>query len=329
MRKRVKFGAVLALLAVLANALGANGILAQGIAQQGADPAGGIQMTATIDGLAKGDKATGKGRPTQVPNRKALVRSDIETVLGVVSERYHVVQPSEIANFNGELIEKFGYEVDTVGALSDGKRIWFLIKAGEGFSIMGQDKIERYLLSSTSYDASTATIIQPTDVRVVCSNTMQYAISTGSQRISVNHSGKVDWDSIKQQLGLLPGAQAEMEDTCNRLAEFQVDLESALAFFTNVLGKEAVTVGDEGKVEYSNNFKKVFTLYEAGRGQELRSAHHTAWGLVNAVTEYQDHVGKARDNGTRINSAWYGQGAVRKQRAFAAAKELAGIRQAA
>jgi len=80
MRKRVKFGAVLALLAVLANALGANGILAQGIAQQGADPAGGIQMTATIDGLAKGDKATLEISPEGDTSREAVIVS--KTVSG-------------------------------------------------------------------------------------------------------------------------------------------------------------------------------------------------------------------------------------------------------
>lgn len=278
---------------------------------------------------ATGAKETGKGKPTQVPNRKVLVRSDIESVLGIVSDGYHVVQPAEIAKFNSELIDRFGYEVDTVGALQDGKRIWFLIRAGEGFAIMGQDRVERYLLSSTSYDASTSTLIVPTDIRVVCKNTLQYSLDTSLSRISVNHSSKVDWESIKKQLGLLPGAQNEMEDTCNRLAEFQVDLEQAIAFFTTILGKEAVKVNDDGKVEYSHNFKKVFTLYEAGMGQNLRSAHHTAWGLVNAVTEYQDHVVNARNNSTRMNSAWYGQGAARKARAFNAAKELAGLKAAA
>ncbi len=279
---------------------------------------------------AKGDPAEGKGRPTQIPNRKALVRDDTEEVLSVVSDRYHVVQPEEIVGFYKDLIEDQGFVIDTVGALSDGKRIWALAKAGDGFSIMGQDRIENYVLAATSYDASTATIIRPTGVRVVCHNTLTYALSTSaSPYVAVPHSTKPDWEAIKSQLGLIPGAQHQFEDEVNQLAEFQVDLESSLAFFKVILGKEAVTVADDGKVEYSNNFKKLFALYEIGTGQELRSANHTAWGLVNAVTEYQDHVVKARNNGTRMNSAWFGQGAVRKARAFEQAKELAGVKVAA
>ncbi len=279
---------------------------------------------------AKGDPAEGKGTPTQIPNRKALVRTDTQDVLSVVSDRYHVVQPEEIVGFYKDLIEDQGFEIDTVGALSDGKRIWALAKAGEGFSIQGQDRIENYLLAATSYDASTASIFRPTSVRVVCHNTLTYALNqTGAQYISVPHSTKPDWNAIKAQLGLIPGAQAQFEDEVNQLAEFQVDLECAIAFFKTILGKEAVTVNDDGKVEYSNNFKKLFALYEVGTGQNLRSSNHTAWGLVNAVTEYQDHVVKARNNGTRMNSAWFGQGAVRKARAFEQAKELANVKVAA
>lgn len=279
---------------------------------------------------AKGDPAEGKGTPTQIPNRKALVRTDTQDVLSVVSDRYHVVQPEEIVGFYKDLIEDQGFEIDTVGALSDGKRIWALAKAGPGFSIQGQDRIDNYVLAATSYDASTATIIRPTSVRVVCHNTLTYALSTsGAQYVSVPHSTKPDWDAIKAQLGLIPGAQAQFEDEVNQLAEFQVDLESAIAFFKTILGKESITVADDGKIEYSNNFKKLFALYEVGTGQNLRSSNHTAWGLVNAVTEYQDHVVKARNNGTRMNSAWFGQGAVRKARAFEQAKELANVKVAA
>jgi hypothetical protein len=70
--------------------------------------------------------------------------------------------------------------------------------------------------------------------------------------------------------------------------------------------------------------KKVQALYEgAGRGAELASAKGTAWGLLNAVTEFVDHERRARSQEYRLDSAWFGQGATLKQRALDQALQLA------
>ncbi|MER0985782.1 DUF932 domain-containing protein, partial [Pseudomonas aeruginosa] len=70
--------------------------------------------------------------------------------------------------------------------------------------------------------------------------------------------------------------------------------------------------------------QKVESLYQGrGRGSSLESANGTAWGLLNAVTEYVDHERRARSNEYRMDSAWFGQGAQIKQRALDAALQLA------
>ena len=278
---------------------------------------------------AVGNPETGKGTPTKIPNKKALVRDDIQTVLGVVSEGYKTYTVKQACEFSQRLCDQFGMQMNTMGALQDGKKIWALLDAAPAISIMGQDLIKRYLLVHTGFDGATANNFRLVSERVVCHNTLTMAMGENTTSISVAHNTEVDEDEVMAHLGLIQSGLDRFEDEVNQLAEFQVDLEQAVAFFATLLGKEGVTVNDDGKVEYSNNFKKMFSLYEAGTGQELRSSHHTAWGLVNAVTEYQDHVVKARDGGTRLNSAWFGQGALRKQRAWDAAKELAGLAEVA
>lgn len=51
-------------------------------------------------------------------------------------------------------------------------------------------------------------------------------------------------------------------------------------------------------------------------GAELPGARNTAWGLVNAMTEYVDHHRRARNQDYRLDSAWFGQGALLKRRAL-------------
>ena len=68
---------------------------------------------------------------------------------------------------------------------------------------------------------------------------------------------------------------------------------------------------------------KVHALFHgAGRGADLPSAKGTAYGLLNAVTEYVDHDKRARSNDTRLDSAWFGQGAQLKQEALKTALAL-------
>jgi hypothetical protein len=70
--------------------------------------------------------------------------------------------------------------------------------------------------------------------------------------------------------------------------------------------------------------KKVQAMYEGkGQGAELASAAGTAWGLLNAVTEFVDHEKRARSQENRLDSAWFGQGAALKQRALDYALQMA------
>lgn len=261
--------------------------------------------------------------PTPIENRKALVRTDTQDCLSVVGKGYHVVQPEQVLEFYRDLIEANGFTMDTAGSLMDGRRIWALARIGETTRIFGQDKIDGYVLLATSYDGTMATTCQFTSVRVVCNNTLEWATEKGDGAFKLSHNKKFDPDEAKGLLGLTKEAWEEYESKVNLLATRSVDLETALAFFTTVLGKDAIVVNDDGKPEYSPTFHKMFAAYERSPGANLRSAHHTAWGLVNAVTFYQDHMARGSKSGSRLNSSWFGSGANRKAKAFEEALKLA------
>ncbi len=257
------------------------------------------------------------------PDRKVLLRTDTQAPLSIVSEGYHVVQPKEVLAFYEDLIKANGFKMDTAGSLMDGRRIWALARMGATTTIYGQDRVEGYVLLATSYDASMATTAKWVSTRVVCNNTLEMASNERGTEFKLNHKTKFDPEEAKGALGLSKEAWEKFEANANKLASKHVDLDTALAFFTKVLGEDAVTMDlDTGKLVYTSTFEKMFAAYQRGPGANLRSANNTAWGLVNAVTFYQDHMAKTNKSGSRLNSTWFGQGASRKAKAFSEALAL-------
>lgn len=281
-----------------------------------------IERRKVLYGIMKDD---GKKGLAIYPDRDVLLRSDTEAPLSIVSKQYHVVQPAEVMEFYRDLIDAYGFKMETAGSLAGGRRIWALAKTGDETRIMGQDQIRAHLLLATSYDGTMATTGKYVDTRVVCENTIQVALGEGgATEFRLTHSKKFDPEEAKGALGLSHEVWQEHVETVNKLASKTVDLETAMAFFTKVLGDDAVTVDkDSGKIEYSTTFEKMFTAYNKGPGSQFRSAHNTAWGLVNAVTFFQDHMAKTNKQGSRLNSSWFGAGANRKQKAWEEAVALA------
>jgi phage/plasmid-like protein (TIGR03299 family) len=96
--------------------------------------------------------------PQVWPNRKVLHRSDTGAPLAVVSDNYNVVQPSAVMGFFSELVRIGGFEMETAGALSDGRRVWALAKVGDAAPVVEGDLVKPYILLGTSYDGTMATV---------------------------------------------------------------------------------------------------------------------------------------------------------------------------
>lgn len=260
-------------------------------------------------------------------DQKVLFRSDTKAALSVVGNRYHVVQPREVLEFYRDLTEVSGFELETAGVLKAGKKFWALARTGQETTLKGTDTVKGYLLLATSCDGTLATTATPTTVRVVCNNTLTIAVNGASSAIKVPHNTSFDAQAVKRQLGIAVTQWDGFMYRMRTLAERKVKSHEAMNFFLKVLCQNANdTPGAKDSVALTNEraLKKVQALYDgAGRGAELTAAKGTAWGLLNAVTEFVDHERRARSQEYRLDSAWFGQGASLKQRALDQALQLA------
>jgi phage/plasmid-like protein (TIGR03299 family) len=256
------------------------------------------------------------------PEQKVLYRSDTKAALSVVSNRYQVVQPREVLEFYRDLTEVSGYELETAGVLKGGKKFWALARTGQSAELKGNDLVNGYLLLATSCDGTLATTATPTTVRV-CNNTLTISLNGATHAIKVPHSTRFDPQAVKKQLGIAVSQWDEFMYRMRALAERKVQWPEAMSFFISVMCDTLVCDPIPDVLRNKRALEKVQNLYEGqGRGSDLESARGTAWGLLNAVTEYVDHERRARSSEYRVDSAWFGQGAQIKQRALNSALRL-------
>ena len=250
-----------------------------------------------------------------------LYRSDTLAPLSVVSKRYKVVQPHEVLEFYRDLVDVGGFELETAGVLKGGRKLWALARTGQETLLKGGDRVKAYLLLATACDGTLATTAQFTSVRVVCNNTLQLATSESSGSIKVPHSTQFDAAKVKQSLGIGIGAWQRFVHEMHTLAERKVTVFEARRYLIDVLGGDP-----ELPIYQQPNDKalnRVFNLFSGeGMGSNMDAANQTAWGLLNAVTQYVDHERRARNADNRLDSAWFGQGATIKQRALNSALSL-------
>ncbi len=246
----------------------------------------------------------------RVPESHVLLRSDTKAALGIVSSRYQVVQPAEVLEFFRDLVQVGGLELSAAGTIYGGRRFWATAKIGEASPAALRDKIGGYLLLSTSADGSLATEVRRTTIRVVCRNTLAMAAGEkDATSVKVSHRSAWRPEQIKGFMQLNNAAFDAFVQRLTVLANKDLKQEQAEDIVV------AAFEGDPAKTRVSAGFNKVMELFsKTGVGAREDGVYGTAWGLVNAVTEYADHHAAARSAENRMVASQWGARAALKAR---------------
>ena len=258
-------------------------------------------------------------------DKRVLFRGDNLNPLGVVGSNYQIVQPYEMLEFFRDLVEGNGFQLETAGTLFGGARFWALAKVTEA-TIAGWDRIGSYVLISSTADGSRATEVRETTVRVVCNNTLSAALRASEKaNIVIRHNTVFDVESTQKKLGLSRDHFASFIEVANTLTKVRVSEAAAVMFVTKLLSKP---VADEEQtpaeaVRLPRGFNRIMELFSGqGMGSTQKGSESTAWGLLNAVTQYVDHESTAKSVDHRIDKAFWGAGDVLKTKALELAQQL-------
>jgi len=275
---------------------------------------------------------SGDGVAEQVPTFRANVRTDTRRVLGVVTEKYTPVQNAEAFRFVDALIDSGEVRYESAGALFNGQTVWLLARlSGIDGEVVQGDEQRSYVLFANTHDGSKAVNIIPTNVRVVCWNTLNFALSDGSpgeRRYSVRHVGNVmrRIDAAREALGMVRDHFVDYLQLASQLVRRSIHDGEFTAYLDTLFPvpefKEASRPLMKTRATVWNNFHNDERQKLGGR------ISGTAWAALNAVTQYHDHdrrvVGadaRAKQE-SRVYGSWMGEAGKAKARAARVAVEM-------
>lgn len=263
-----------------------------------------------------------------VADKMATMRLDHNETLGLVSDKYGIVQNEDAFKFvdlfcSGQFADRDNTPViETCGVLGKGERVFVTAKFPEQIVIDAKrdDLVDMYMTFTTSHDGTGAVRAMCTPIRVVCNNTLSMALGNNIGRISFRHTS-----NVMNRLDLLNKENAEFAAKALNVYEvYKNGLEQAFDHLKNIklsekeldnilaevllsdeyskIYKQTGTIESDGIPTRSKNiFIGVKNAMEVGIGQELVESGTALWALNGLTTYYQNNA-NFKDAETKFDS---------------------------
>lgn len=222
-----------------------------------------------------------------VSGYKANVRDFDQSVLGIVSDRYQVVQNEEAFAFTDELLGG-GVRYETAGALQGGRRTFLLARLPQRFIIAG-DEVEPYFVIMNSHDGSCSIKAAMTPVRVVCQNTLNLAFRTAKRTWMTKHTSNI-LDRIDDARTTLQFAEQYMKELgkgVDELARRRLTDKKAMEYMSEFFPVTADMTAAQRKNSLALLGDMKARYFDA---PDLRDMGKNGYRFVNAVSDFATHA---------------------------------------
>lgn len=248
----------------------------------------------TVDG-----KPVYDSNGVEIKGYKANTRSSDGSVLGVVTDRYKVVQNFEAFDFTDNLVGE-GVTYETAGSLKNGKTIWLLAKMPERKIL--DDDFDPYICFTNSHDGTGAIRVVSTPIRVVCNNTLNLALSSATRSWSTRHMGDMNskLQEAKHTLQLANDYLDALAENADRLAN-----EKFMPEDVNAVLDELFPVTEDMSDRKKNNIQLAKDGIQACMlAPDLIKFLNTKWGFINAVSDWVGHANPTRATESYAENNW-------------------------
>lgn len=268
-----------------------------------------------------GDLETGY---EEVTGHVAQERSDNGALLGVTTKTFTPVTNNELWDV-AEAIQGGGVDVlyETGGSIRGGAQVWLMLRLTDPIEIKGDPNgatLPFYLLQN-GHDGGTAFRGSATHVRVVCANTLRGADMDAQARgteFTFRHSSGIT-ERVEEAREALAGWRESIEEY-RRLADLmlteKVSARGEREFLERFIPAPLDTMtSDRVKANIEQARDEWRKVYQSVTCEGITG---TAWGLLQASSEWSEHIRRANSRESRFRRA-----VLDNNRIVSDAKELA------
>ncbi len=229
----------------------------------------------------------------EIPNWKANVRDIDNSVLGMVSGKYQIIQNEEAFAFTDALLGE-GVKYETAGSLNGGKRVWMLAKLDT--KDLAGEKIDPYLVFTNSHDGKGSVRVAMTPIRIWCSNTLNLALRKAKRQWSCSHMGDVD-GKLEDARQTILNSEIYLKELNNEFETLKLKKISKDKMFDFTKELFPITVYDTAlKANRIQEDREM--LMRCWDAPDLQQTENSMFKFINAVSDYSTHKPARRNTTT-------------------------------
>ena len=237
----------------------------------------------------------------EIKGYKANTRDSDNSVLGIVSDRYQIVQNIEAFEFTDNLIEDEEIKYETAGSLRNGKQIWILAKMPETKIL--DDDVDPYICFTNTHDGTGAIKVCMTPIRVVCNNTLNAALSTAKRCWATKHMGDMagKLHEARETLMFANDYMKELDKAADIYANTKITDEQIQEVLNEIF---PVDVINDSARKIANTQLLTDTFYTCYNMPDISKFKNTQWGVINAMADMVGHMAPSRNTSTYRENNW-------------------------
>ena len=227
-----------------------------------------------------------------VPNKKAIVREDTNTIVGVHSDGYQPYQNYELMDLLHQVSGRTGLEVHRGGDFKGGGRIYVQLKGND--LKLGNDRIEGYLTGVNSFDGSTSLSFGHSNTTISCMNTFFRVMKGLQHKVRHTKSMSLKVEDICRSLDIVLEEEKQTFKYIVELSETRFDdlIKEKVTRKLFGIKPEFSLDSNELSTRTKNNLSKFYIDLNG----EIQGKGDNLWGLFSGVTKYTTHSYSKNDN---------------------------------
>ena len=264
----------------------------------------------------------------EISDKFATYRKDTNEVLGLVGNRYEIIQNKDAFGFFDAIIDQGEAIFETAGALGKGERIFLTAKLPEDM-LVGGEPCDKYIMLTNSHDGTSSIIAGFTAIRVVCNNTLQAALKDLSNKVTIAHrlGAKERLAEAYKVMNIGSKYMDEVNLIFNEMAKKKIEDDQLMAYIKEIMKpeyKNKVSKEEEEKLStrFQNQANSIYEFALSHPTQTTNAARGTVWGAYNAISGYYNYIHKYSGAEQKFTSQMFGNANNKILKAFNKGVEL-------